>query len=312
MENKIQLCILWARVKKFSVAHIMCRKVSEEDEESDSWMKCGFLECFYSFLLRKLPGFSDFIRRKVFKDNHFGFNGCHIMNNLINLDDCSVQEIMVQRSEIRAFCLDDQDIVSLVRQSQHTRVPIYRENLDNIIGFIHIKDILLSGAEVFDVKDIIHEVIYVPHSMKAISLFIKMQASRVHMAIVLDEYGSTDGLVTMEDVVEQIVGDIEYENDASSIPDIVNLSTGRIEVNARVLVKNLEQTIGVTLRDPSDEEEYDTVGGLIFSMVGRVPVVDEVFNHKSGVVFVIKEADNRCIYKVVIDLSQATQKASSS
>ncbi|WP_169192820.1 hemolysin family protein [Anaplasma platys] len=289
----------------------MCRKVSAEDEDSERAMFCGFRSRFYSFLFNHLPGFADFLRRKIFKENHFGFNGCHIMNNLINLDDCSVQEIMVQRSEIRAFCLEDKELINFVRQSRHTRVPIYRDNLDNIIGFIHIKDILLKSDAVFDVKDIIHEVMYVPHSMKAISLFIKMQASRVHMAIVLDEYGSTDGLITMEDIVEQIVGDIEYEHDASSIPDIVNLSPDRMEVNARVLVKNLEQTLGITLREANDEEEYDTVGGLIFSMVGRVPVVDEVFHHKSGVVFSIKEADNRCIYKVVIDLSPATQKASS-
>lgn len=290
----------------------MCRKVAEDDEDSNSsWFRV-LRSRFYSFLFRRLPGFPEFIRRKVFQDNHYGFNGCHIMNNLISLDDCSVQEIMVQRSEIRALCHDDRELINLVRKSGHTRVPIYRDNLDNIIGFIHIKDILLKSDGVFDVKDIIHDVVYVPHSMKAISLFIKMQASRVHMAIVLDEYGSTDGLVTMEDIVEQIVGDIEYEQDAASIPDIVNLSSERMEVNARLLVKNLEQTIGISLRDVEDGEEYDTVGGLIFSMVGRVPVVDEVFHHKSGVVFTIKEADNRCIYKVVIDLSQVRQKTSTS
>ncbi|MDB1135484.1 hemolysin family protein [Candidatus Anaplasma sp. TIGMIC] len=282
----------------------------EEGEESDRTFLSRLKSSFYGFILNKFPGFKGFIRREVFQSNTFCFNGIHIMNNLVSLDDCTVQQMMVQRSEIRAFALDDKDLLKNVLKSQHTRVPVYRDNLDNIVGFVHVRDVMRKGSGDFNVREVIHNVMYVPHSMKAVSLFVKMQTSRVHMAIVLDEYGSTDGLVTMEDIVEQIVGNIEYENDENSVPDIINISSDKIEVNARVLVRTLEQTLGIVLRDPSSEEEYDTIGGLIFSMVGRVPVVDEVFNHKSGAVFCIKEVDNRCIYRVVVDLSGVSRNSS--
>ena len=281
----------------------MGARVSTEEDDVDRTSFSKLKTKVYLFIFNKFPGFKNFAKKEIFEKNALGFNCSHIMNNLVHLDDSSVSEIMVQRSEIRAFCVDDGDLLNNVIKSQHTRVPVYKDNLDNIIGFVHIRDVLLKGSACFDIRGIIRDVMYVPHSMRAVSLFIKMQTSRIHMAIVLDEYGSTDGLVTMEDIIEQIVGNIEYEQDASSVSDIVNVSSDKIEVNARVLVRTLEQNLGIVLRDAEEDDEYDTVGGLIFAMVGRVPVVDEVFHHKSGAVFSIKEADNRCIYRVMVDLS---------
>ncbi|MEH0830973.1 transporter associated domain-containing protein [Anaplasma bovis] len=263
----------------------------------------------YSFMLNKLAGFKDFIKRKVFEENLYGLEWIHIINNLIGLDECAVQDVMVQRSGIVALGMDDEDLLNKALSSNHTRIPVYKDNIDNIVGFIHIKDIILNVGSDFKVKDIIHNVMYVPHSMKVVNLFIKMQSSRVHMAVVLDEYGSTDGIVTMADIIEGIVGDLEDEHDVTTIPDIVNVSEKKIEVSARVLVRTLEQSLGIVLRDLEEEEEYVTVGGLIFAMVGRVPAVNEVFHHKSGAVFLIKEADNRCIHRVIIDLGKV--KASS-
>ncbi|AAV87096.1 hypothetical protein AM1303 [Anaplasma marginale str. St. Maries] len=282
---------------------IMGSGVSEDGVGGDSPTQGGMRSFFYSFILEKLPGFKDFVKNRIMVENVLHFGSSHIMNNLVRLDECSVKDIMVQRSEILALGIDDSDLLAKVLRSQHTRVPVYKDNIDNIVGFIHIKDITSKEGLDFNVKSIIHNVMYVPHSMKAVNLFVKMQSSRVHMAIVLDEYGSTDGLVTMADIIEEIVGDIEDEHDVPSIPDIVNISNDKIEVNARVLVRTLEQSLGISLKD-SEEEEYVTVGGLILAMVGRVPVVDEVFNHKSGASFLIKEVDNRCIYRVVIDLSK--------
>ena len=288
----------------------MGTKVSTEESDVDRTSFNKIKTRVYLFIFNKFPGFRHFAKREIFEKNALNFNCFHIMNNLVGLDDSSVREIMVQRSEISAFGIDDEDLLNNVLKSQHTRVPIYKKNLDNIIGFIHIRDILLKGAVGFDVQGIIRDVMYVPHSMRAVSLFIKMQTSRIHMAIVLDEYGSTDGLVTMEDIIEQIVGNIEDEQDLSSVPDIVHISSDKIEVNARVLVRTLEQNLGIVLRDASEDEEYDTVGGLIFAMVGKVPLVDEVFHHKSGAIFSIKEADNRCIYRVVVDLSGINVRSS--
>ncbi|MCU7611192.1 hemolysin family protein [Anaplasma capra] len=280
----------------------MGSKISEESEGGIIPMLSSVRSYFYSFILGKLPGFKEFVRNEIMVGSILHFDGSNIMSNVIRLDECSVKDIMVQRSEILALGIDDDNLLVKVLKSQHTRVPIYKDNIDNIIGFIHIKDIMSREGLDFNVKDIIHNVMYVPHSMKAANLFIKMQSSRVHMAIVLDEYGSTDGLVTMADIIEEIVGDIEDEHDVPSIPDIVNISNNKIEVNARVLVRTLEQSLRIALRD-SEEEEYVTVGGLILAMVGRVPIVDEVFHHKSGASFLIKEVDSRCIYRVVIDLS---------
>ncbi|ASI48287.1 MAG: hemolysin family protein [Anaplasma ovis] len=277
--------------------------VSEDGVGGDIPTRDSMRFFFYSFILNKLPGFKEFAKNRIMAENVLHFGSSHIMNNLVRLDECSVKDIMVQRSEILALGIDDGDLLAKVLRSQHTRVPVYKDNIDNIVGFIHIKDITSKEGLDFNVKSIIHNVMYVPHSMKAVNLFVKMQSSRVHMAIVLDEYGSTDGLVTMADIIEEIVGDIEDEHDVPSIPDIVNISNDKIEVNARVLVRTLEQSLGISLKD-SEEEEYVTVGGLILAMVGRVPVVDEVFNHKSGASFLVKEVDNRCIYRVVIDLSK--------
>lgn len=282
---------------------VMGNGVSEDGVGGDIPTRDSMRFFFYSFILNKLPGFKEFAKNRIMAENVLHFGSSHIMNNLVRLDECSVKDIMVQRSEILALGIDDGDLLAKVLRSQHTRVPVYKDNIDNIVGFIHIKDITSKEGLDFNVKSIIHNVMYVPHSMKAVNLFVKMQSSRVHMAIVLDEYGSTDGLVTMADIIEEIVGDIEDEHDVPSIPDIVNISNDKIEVNARVLVRTLEQSLGISLKD-SEEEEYVTVGGLILAMVGRVPVVDEVFNHKSGASFLVKEVDNRCIYRVVIDLSK--------
>ncbi|MGN7678416.1 MAG: hemolysin family protein [Anaplasma sp.] len=280
----------------------MGSRVSEDGEDSGGSPLGGLKRFFYSLLLKLLPGFEQFVKSKIVAESVLHFDGSHIMSNLMRLDGCSVKEVMVQRSEIFSLGIDDSDLLNKVLKSQYTRVPIYKDNVDNIIGFIHIKDITSRESGEFNVKSIIHNVMYVPHSMKAVNLFVKMQSSRVHMAVVLDEYGSTDGLVTMADIIEEIVGDIEDEHDVPSIPDIVDISNDKIEVNARVLVRTLEQSLGITLRD-SEEEEYVTVGGLILSMAGRVPNVGEVLDHKSGAVFLVKEVDNRCIYRVVIDLS---------
>ncbi|MGN7661242.1 MAG: hemolysin family protein [Anaplasma sp.] len=280
----------------------MGSRVSEDGEDSGGSPLGSLRRFFYSFLLKLCPGFEQFVKSKIVAESALHFDGSHIMGNLMRLDECSVKEVMVQRSEIFSLGIDDSNLLNKVLKSQYTRVPIYKDNVDNIIGFIHIKDITSKGSGEFNVKSIIHNVMYVPHSMKAVNLFVKMQSSRVHMAVVLDEYGSTDGLVTMADIIEEIVGDIEDEHDVPSIPDIVDIANDKIEVNARVLVRTLEQSLGITLRD-SEEEEYVTVGGLILSMAGRVPHVGEVLDHRSGAVFLVKEVDSRCIYRVVIDLS---------
>ncbi|QXK92320.1 HlyC/CorC family transporter [Neoehrlichia mikurensis] len=268
----------------------------------------GFKNRIFSFLLRKFPSFREFAEHQLLYDNKLHLSNFHVLHNLIKFNDCAVKDIMIPRAEIYAVNISEENLIEkIIIQGQHTRIPVYKDNLDNIVGFLHIKDVMSKIDQKFNVKDIIHNVIYVPPSMKAVNLFVKMQSSHMNVAVVLDEYGCTEGLVTMADLIEEIVGDISDEHDISSSQEIINISDNKIEVNARVLVETLEQSLNINLRDC--EEEYVTVGGLILSMIGRIPMVDEVFEHKSGAVFLVKEVDDRCIHKVIIDLSNVKKSS---
>ncbi|KJV63532.1 MULTISPECIES: hemolysin family protein [Ehrlichia] len=258
-----------------------------------------------SFMLKKMPKLKKIIENNLISSNEC-FTNSRMFYNLIKFNDCLARDVMIPRTEIYAINITDMSnskhLIDKVISGQYTRVLAYENNLDNIIGFIHIKDIISNFYNDFNARNIIREVMYIPPSMKAVNLFIKMQSSHIHVAIVIDEYGGTEGLITMADLIEEIVGDIDDEHGVPAVPSIVNISDNKIEVNARVLVKNLEETFNIDFRD-CEEDDYVTIGGLILSMIGRVPVTNEVFKHKNGAVFSIKEADDRCIYKIVIDLS---------
>ncbi|KJV69370.1 hemolysin family protein [Candidatus Neoehrlichia procyonis] len=279
----------------------MVNKLCDEVNKKDSRHKC-LKNSIFSFILKKFPSFKEFTEHQLLYDSKLNLSNFHVLHNLIKFNDCAVKDIMIPRAEIYAVDINEGNLIEkIIIQGQHTRIPVYKDNLDNIIGFLHIKDLMSKFNKKFNIEDIIHNVIYVPPSMKAVNLFIKMQSSHMNVAVVLDEYGCTEGLVTMADLIEEIVGDISDEHDTSSVQEIVNISDNKIEVSARVLVETLEQSLNINLRDC--EEEYVTIGGLILSMIGRIPIVDEVFEHKSGAVFLIKEVDDRCIHKIIIDLS---------
>ncbi|AUO54321.1 HlyC/CorC family transporter [Ehrlichia canis] len=285
----------------------MSDKLSDNSDSDDRFSLSESLSVkLVSFMLKRVPKLKKIIENNLINDNE-GFTNSRMFHNLIKFNDCLVRDVMIPRTEIYAIDITDvpnsKDLIDKVIRGQYTRIPAYESNLDNIIGFIHIKDIISNFHNEFNARNIIREVMYIPPSMKAVNLFIKMQSSHIHVAIVIDEYGGTEGLVTMADLIEEVVGDIGDEHDAPTVPSIVNLSDNKVEVNARILVKDLEETFNIDLRD-CKEDDYVTIGGLILSMIGRVPVANEIFEHKSGVIFSIKEADDRCIYKIIIDLSK--------
>jgi CBS domain containing-hemolysin-like protein len=242
----------------------------------------------------------------------------------------TVADIMVPRADIIA--VDESEPISELlltfEKAGISRIPVYQETLDDPRGMIHIKDLVrfltaeAAGRPLMEAGDndnsflakldiakldlsrpilatkIKRTLLFVPPSMPATSLLIRMQTSRIHMALVVDEYGGTDGLVTIEDLVEQIVGDIEDEHDEDDDAMIVTDSRGGIIALARTPVSDLEDLLGLTLLTPDEIEDIDTIGGLVFAIVGRIPTRGELVKHGSGVEFEVLDADPRRIKKL--------------
>jgi CBS domain containing-hemolysin-like protein len=203
-------------------------------------------------------------------------------------------------------------------------MPVYRETLDDPVGMVHIKDVVeyltpsdeaagevASGSKPFALKNVRRDVLFVPPSMPALDLLLKMQTTRIHLALVIDEYGGTDGLVSIEDLVEEIVGDIEDEHDTDEGPVLVTRADGTIEADARAPIEELEALLGLKLVDEDSEDDVETLGGLIFAMVGRVPVRGELIRHPQGFEFEVRDADPRRIKKLRVRPAVRPDKAGS-
>lgn len=220
-----------------------------------------------------------------------------IIKNVLNFSDVKVSDVMTPRPDIRAIShdLSLNELIAYIIENEHTRMPVYRENMDDVIGFLHIKDLLKywgDGAD-FKITDILRAIIFVPPSMRLSKLLERMKRERTHMAIVIDEYGGTDGLVTIEDLMEEIVGDIEDEHDDEEDELLKAADDGSYQVNARLEVEELEEQLNISLR--MEDEDFDTVGGFIFTRMGKVPEVGEIYQDETGVKFEILSADNRKI-----------------
>jgi CBS domain containing-hemolysin-like protein len=191
------------------------------------------------------------------------------------------------------------EVIELMTKMGHSRLPVYRETLDDAIGMVHIKDVLAWRGEdaAFRLAKIMRRVLFVAPSMEVLELLLEMRAKRSHMALVVDEFGGVDGLLTIEDVVEEIVGEIEDEHDRDLEPNLVLRADGTIDVDARAPVEVLEEKFGHKLSD-EEREEIDTLGGLVVSLAGRVPIRGELIAHPSGVEFEVLEADPRRIRRL--------------
>lgn len=232
--------------------------------------------------------------------------GRAMLHNVLALNELTVDDIMTPRANMVAIPADAtlKDIKALIEEKEHTRMPVYRETLDQVTGFVHIKDILpfLGARKAFSTDDVLRQLIVVPPSMRVPNLLLRMRKSGVHMALVVDEYGGTDGLVTLEDIFEHIVGDILDEHDDSDEErEIVALSKTRYDVLARTRIEDLEEATGLTLALEDRQEDFDTLGGLLFTLLGKVPEPGEVVTHPHGPRFEILEADPRRIHKVRLE-----------
>lgn len=226
-----------------------------------------------------------------------------LLGNVLRLRDKTAYDVMVPRADILAMAEDltlDQAI-RLIQREGHSRFPVYRGNLDEILGMVHIKDVFAAVGRdpaSFSLKGILRKPLLVVPQIPVLDLLLQMRAQRIHMALVVDEYGGIDGLVTIEDLVETIVGDISDEHDEVTSPTIIERPDGMLEMDARTTVEAFEQRLGPVLTEEERAADIDTVGGLVFTLAGRVPARGELISHGSGIEFRVLEADSRRIRRL--------------
>lgn len=248
-----------------------------------------------------------FVAKRINADDLKGNSLSHeneLLKNLAGLRGITASDVMVPRINIVSVGMSD-DFNEIVRQlivANHSRVPVRNESLDDIVGIIHIKDVLahLYSKEKKDIKSLLKEPIFVSPSISLLDLLHEMRIKRRHLALVVDEYGGIDGLVTIEDLVEELVGEIEDEHDSLTECRLDKMPDGSLIVEARIAIDLLENFL-ISIKQQDLNEEIDTLGGLIISIAGRVPVIGEVVRHSSsGLEFEILDADPRRIVLVRI------------
>jgi CBS domain containing-hemolysin-like protein len=221
-----------------------------------------------------------------------------------------IEDVMTPRADIVAVEIDCpfEDLLARFLEAEHTRMPIFRETLDDPVGQVHVKDVfkmlvdetLRPAPEEPVLRRLRREVLYVPGSMRAADLMVKMQASRIHMGLVIDEFGGTDGLVTLEDLIEAVVGEIDDEHDEAAHAQVVARPGGLFEADGRAPLEDLEDALGTPLVPADLDEDIDTVAGLVSALAGRVPQRGEVIAHPGGFDFEITDADPRRVKRVRI------------
>ena len=216
-----------------------------------------------------------------------------------------VEDVAIPRADIVSVSseLNSDVLIKEFRESGYSRLPVFEDTLDNPIGMVHLKDLALKyifddKSEAFNFVELVRPVLFVPPSMPLDVLLQKMQTERTHMALVVDEYGGVDGLATIEDLVEQLVGNISDEHDTDDDATWFEVKTGVYICQSRALLEEFEKVLGVDLASDTDDEEIETMGGLVFMMTGRVPVRGEVISHPSGYDFEVIEADPRRIKRL--------------
>ena len=283
--------------------------------------KTGFWKKVRYGLKKLLPGSSSPLAREEITELleesirdtiHFDTHESTLLRNMLGLRDINALDVMVPRADI--FYVDQSDsmeqIIEKMTAASHSRVPVVNENLDRVEGILHIKDLLrmMQTNEKVNITTLLRQPIFISPTMRLLDLLQEMRLHRLHLALVVDEYGGTDGLITIEDLVEEIIGEINDEHDEDTTPlfDIAN--DGTAMADARLEIEMLEAVTG-SLLDADNQDEIDTVGGLVISLAGRVPGRGEIVRHPSGLEFEIIESDPRHVSMVKIRrLIKSTEK----
>jgi CBS domain containing-hemolysin-like protein len=308
-----------------SVENELPEEAREGDEEV-SW----FERLLQTFGLGEEPDLRELIEDALArsKSGTLSAQERSMLRRILRFGKLTVEDVMVPRADIIA--VDDMvsvdELMRVFRQAEHSRMPVYHETLDDPRGMIHIRDLMswitaeaeaggegglnlgkVDLARTVATINITREILYVPGSMSVLDLLLKMQTTRLHLALVVDEYGGTDGLVSIEDLVEEVVGEIADEHDVENEPLIKSDPRLGLVADARTPIAELEKHLGLELVSEEQEEDIDTLGGLVFSIAGRIPARGELVRHPSGVEFEVLEADPRRIKKLLIRLPPATE-----
>jgi len=232
----------------------------------------------------------------------------NIFKNVINLNNKCIEDVMVPRADIDAVSIETtlNDLVNFIDKTKHSRIPVFENNLDKVLGMIHIRDLFeniyqknTKKKSTKIAKKMIRKILFSSPSMKVIDLLLKMRSEQIHMAIVIDEFGGTNGIVTIEDLVEEIVGEIKDEHDFEEVDEIKKISKKSFEISARISLEEFERRLNIKL-NIDEREEIDTLGGFIFFLLGRIPGRGEVVSYKKNVEFTIIEADTRRIKRILV------------
>ena len=244
------------------------------------------------------------LKETVAFDNHEGA----LLQNMLGLRDITAEDVMVPRADIFAIDLSEkaQENFQKIVSTQHSRVPAFHESMDKVAGFLHMKDLMARFAsgefqadKAFDFSPLLRPVLFVSPSIRLLDLLHEMRLKRQHLALVVDEYGGVDGLITIEDLVEEIVGEIEDEHDETTLPQFEVFDDGTAIAESRLEIAALEILTG-SLLDKDDEDEIETIGGLVMALAGHVPARGEVITHPTGIEFEVLDGDPRQIKKVRI------------
>jgi CBS domain containing-hemolysin-like protein len=229
----------------------------------------------------------------------------NMLANLLTLRHQTAYDVMVPRADIVAVEADVEldELLELMGRVGHSRLPVYRGTLDDVVGLVHIKDVLplAGGQKPLDLASVTRKVLFVAPSMRVLDLLLEMRQSRVHMALVVDEFGGIDGLITIEDLVEEIVGEITDEHDVQEGPKLLPRDDGSLLADGRTTIEEFEEQVGPVLSEEEREEDIDTLGGLVFSLAGRVPARGELLVHPhSNITFEVLQADPRRVHRLKV------------
>jgi len=283
-----------------------------QDEDDSSSCRPGFFARLFGTTPPPAP--SRHARREAAFQHSAGSAGsaAHAAISVYNLRRMRLDDVAVPRAEITAVPVDIDlpDLVEVFRTSGYTRLPVYEGTMDTPVGLVHLKDIALTygfngGYEAIALRTMLRPLLYAPPSMPIGVMLQKMQTDRTHMAMVIDEYGGVDGLVTLEDLIEQVIGEIEDEHDVEEDKLWSEEAPGCWMARARASLEEFEQAVGIDLTEGIDDEEVDTLGGLVFVLTGRVPARGEVVVHPAGPEFEVVDADPRRIKRLRVRLPKA-------
>jgi magnesium and cobalt transporter len=227
-----------------------------------------------------------------------------LLQNILRLRDVTAYDVMVPRADIVAVEISTpfSELMQLMSREAHSRMPVYRETLDDVVGIVHIKDVIgyFTKPEEFDLATITRKALFVSPSMRVLDLLLEMRLARLHMAMVVDEYGGIDGLVTIEDLIESIVGDIQDEHDVEQPPGMIDRPDGSMLADARTEMADFEAKVGSVLTEEERAQDIDTLGGLVVYLAGRMPSRGEIIRHPSGAEFEVIDSDPRRVKRLRI------------